>query len=82
MDKITADLCGHVIAAMDTLAKRDAFLEDLWGLFGDIPMDPETERLEEPFLGGVFPAGTHREEVWKWFDERYSKGVAALLYGT
>ena len=26
-----------------------------------------------------FPAGTNREEVWEWFDERYSRGVAKLL---
>ena len=41
-------------------------------------MDPETECIEEPFLG--FPAGTNREELWHWFDKRHSKGVAYLLY--
>ena len=25
--------------------------------------------------------GIHREEIWHWFDERHSKGVAYLLYG-
>ncbi|MBQ9719653.1 MAG: hypothetical protein IJV64_03055 [Oscillospiraceae bacterium] len=62
-----------------TLGQRDALLEKLWAEFTDIPMSPETEHIEEAFLD--FPAGTPREEIWRWFDERYSKGVAHLLYG-
>lgn len=26
--------------------------------------------------------GVGREEIWHWFDERHSKGVVYLLYGT
>lgn len=65
-------------ALMETLAARDARIEDMWNMFGDIPMDPETETMEEDFL--IFPAGTHREEIWRWFDERYSKGVYGLMF--
>lgn len=64
---------------IDTLRERDKILEDLWAKFGDVPMNPETECTEAPFLG--FPAGTFREDIWRWFDERYSKGVASLMYG-
>ena len=64
---------------IDTLRERDKILEDLWTEFGDVPMNPETECMEQSFLG--FPAGTHREDIWHWFDERHSKGVAYLLYG-
>lgn len=60
-----------------TIEAQDALLEELWARFGDIPMDPETETMEEDFLD--FPHGTHREDIWHWFDERYSKGVAHLL---
>ena len=70
----------HMMQNMDTLQKRDAELEQLWGEFADVPMNPETEKMEEPFLH--FPARTDREEIWHWFDERHSKGVAYLLYGT
>lgn len=63
---------------METLEERDAKLEELWKLFGEIPMYPDTECMEDNFLH--FPAGTHREEVWKWFDQRHSKGVGHLLY--
>lgn len=64
---------------MDTLENRDQILAGLWNDFTDVPMDPETECIEESFLG--FAVGTHREEIWHWFDDRHSKGVAFLLYG-
>ena len=64
---------------MPLLSSRDKELEELWAEFADTAMDPETECMDEPFLG--FPAGTHREDIWHWFDERHSKGVAYLLYG-
>lgn len=65
---------------------RDKTLEDLWDKFGDIPMNPETERIERDFCydngNVIFPAGTHREDIWHWFDERYSQGVYYLMYKT
>lgn len=65
---------------IETLWDRDKVLEEMWHQFGDVPMDPETECMEEPFLG--FPAGTDREDIWHWFDERHSKGVVYLLCRT
>lgn len=62
-----------------TIAERDKELESLWADLEDVPMDPTTETIETDFLD--FGAGTHREEIWKWFDERHSKGVYYLLYG-
>ncbi len=67
------------LGEIDTLRERDEALEELWGQFTDISMNPKTECIEEPFLG--FPAGTDREDIWHWFDRRHSKGVAYLLYG-
>ncbi len=64
---------------IETLLDRDEVLEELWEQFGDIPMNPETECIEEKFMG--WGPGIHREEIWHWFDERHSKGVAYLLYG-
>lgn len=66
------------ICEFDTLAERDEELEALWEKFADVPVDPDTEKLEEQYIH--FPAGTGRETVWHWFDERHSKGVAYLLY--
>lgn len=64
---------------IETLRDRDEALEELWAKFGDVPMNPETECIEEPFMG--WGVGVHREEIWHWFDHRHSKGVAYLLYG-
>lgn len=63
----------------ESLKERDQALENMWNEFADVPMNPDTECMEEPFLD--FPAGTRREDIWHWFDERHSKGVAYLLYG-
>ena len=63
---------------METLRERDEKLETLWALLSDVPMDPDTETMEDEFLH--FPEGTSREEIWHWFDRRHSKGVAYLLY--
>ena len=64
---------------MKTLRERDTVLESLWKQFEDIPMNPDTEKTEKTFMD--FPAGTDREDIWHWFDERHSKGVSYLLYG-
>ena len=61
---------------MKTLRERDIELEKLWKQFEDLPIDPDTEKIEEPFLS--FPAGTDREDIWHWFDERHSKGISYL----
>lgn len=46
-------------------------LYSLWESFREIPVatgdgDIQEDGLEEPFLH--FPKGTHREDVWKWFE--------------
>lgn len=58
---------------------RDKALEHLWEQFEDVPMNPGTECIEQPFY--QFQAGTSRYEIWKWFDKQYSKGVATLIDG-
>ena len=63
---------------IEALRNRDEELEEMWRRFGDVPMDPETECIEEQFMG--WGSGTHREEIWHWFDRRHSKGIAYLLY--
>jgi hypothetical protein len=64
---------------MPTLLDRDVWLEWLWSKLEDAPMDPETEKLETDFY--FFKKGTDKEDIWHWFDERYTKGVHYLLYG-
>ncbi|MYM92479.1 hypothetical protein GTP90_01235 [Rugamonas sp. FT81W] len=45
-----------------------------WDRLGDIPVSEGTnevkaDAIEEPFLH--FPAGTHREEIWHWFEAQH-----------
>ena len=63
---------------MNELALDDKKLEFLWEEFGDVLIDDD-ECILDDFLG--FECGTHREAVWHWFDERYSGGVAKLMFG-
>ena len=53
--------------------------EDLWEEFGSVPMNPETEETEEEWNG--FHAGTHREEIWHWFEDTFHVSVAEDLMG-
>lgn len=53
-------------------------IEILWDHFADVPINPETERLDEDFFR--WKQGTDREEIWHWFDQHHSQGVYYLLY--
>ena len=70
-----------MLADMPTLKERDKVLARLWDEFEDVPFD-EDENGEMVLSGDwfIFNAGTVREDIWKWFDERYSTGVASLLH--
>lgn len=56
---------------------KKSFICDLWEIFGDVPMNPDTECIEESWL--FFPIGTHREEIWHWFEETFTLSVAEDL---
>lgn len=66
------------LTEMETLCDRDKALEELWAQLGDVQTDSETECLSESFMG--WDKGTDIEEIWYWFDQRYSNGVAYLMY--
>lgn len=53
-------------------------IRDLWEEFGDVPMNPETECIEEDWRS--FPKGTHRFDVWRWFEREFRISVAELMY--
>lgn len=78
------------IRDMEADLARYNHIKKLWQEFGDIPMDPETECLESEFIpcaiNGTalyrFPSGTHREDIWYWFEEEFNLSVAEyLMYG-
>lgn len=49
----------------------------LWNEFEDIPMNPYREEIEQEWNG--FPKGTHREEIWHWFEKHYNISVTELI---
>ncbi|MCC2255556.1 hypothetical protein LKD70_14220 [Ruminococcus sp. CLA-AA-H200] len=62
-----------------TICYLPGSIKQLWEEFGNVPMDPETECIEEEWHG--FPEGTHREEIWHWFEESFQVSVAKDLMG-
>ena len=42
-------------------------LKKLWNKLGDVPIN-EDEEIDEDFLH--FKKGTHREDIWHWFEEQ------------
>lgn len=53
-------------------------IRKLWQEFGVVPMDPDTECLEEEWHG--FPAETNREDIWHWFEKEFRISVTELMY--
>ncbi|MCD8109982.1 MAG: hypothetical protein LUE14_07775 [Clostridiales bacterium] len=53
--------------------------KELWEELADIPIDSETETIDTDWIG--FPAGTHREDIWHWFEDYYKISVAVDLMG-
>lgn len=51
--------------------------KELWRRFGDIPMHPETEEIEQDWNG--FLKGTFREDIWYWFEDTFNMSVAEDL---
>ena len=51
-------------------------IKRLWKMLGDIPTDT-SECIELPFEH--FPVGTHREEIWHWFEDSFDIAVFDLM---
>lgn len=63
---------------MDKIFNLKRIAKDLWIEFGDIPMNPKTECIVIPWL--IFPAGTPREEIWRWFEDTLDVRVYDLMF--
>lgn len=48
----------------------------LWAKLGDVPIN-SLEEIDEPFED--FPVGTHRGEIWMWFEEHHRAPVYKLM---
>ena len=70
---------GADLADMEEELFQLRHIENLWEKLGRVAIDPETENTEDEFYG--FPAGTHREEIWHWFEAAFDISVAEDLMG-
>ena len=52
-------------------------VKELWYEFEDVPMNPATECIEVDWRH--FKKGTHRYEIWHWFEEQFHVSVAEDL---
>jgi len=77
------DMCFSLVWVKHFMADlKEAYkmgVKELWEEFGDVPMDPETECIESDWRS--FPKGTHREDIWHWFEEEFGIEVHTLMYG-
>lgn len=81
-----ADAARHLVMVRDLFPSRarwgfaepKAIAEALWETLGAVPVHHDgtldDECLAEDWL--IFTAGTHREEVWHWFEEYFDMSVA------
>lgn len=56
-------------------------VQNLWEAFGNVPISEGSGGeviLDEPFLD--FPAGTHREEIWEYFEAVFHLSVHDLMF--
>lgn len=77
---------GHTVNAalyIKDLEQKDIdlFLEIMWRELEDVPVD-ENESGELILVEDWyhFNAGTDRDEIWHWFDDNHSHGVAYLMF--
>lgn len=68
--------------ALNDQSLINSYLEKKWGELDDVPFDdpgPECDLvLAEDWW--AFKVGTEREDIWHYFDQHHSKGVAYLMH--
>lgn len=77
IENINTDWREHDFREEIDLFIKKELAAALWERFGDVPMDPETEEIEQNW--NIFTAGTHREDIWHWFEDTFDVSVAEDL---
>lgn len=57
----------------------DSFLEVLWSEFANVPVDEDGDTIDESFY--IWSKGDDECDIWHWFDDRHSKGLAGGIMG-
>ena len=66
---------------VNTPEEIDIKLEKIWDELEDVLFDEDDDGeliLADDWY--LFAKGTTRTDIWHWFDDRHSKGIAWLLY--
>jgi hypothetical protein len=63
----------------DILYSTDKKIRECWELLGDVPVDDDGNLLDDFYPVPIFPKGTNREDIWRWFDAMYTGGIAQLM---
>lgn len=56
---------------------QDDLVQAVWQTLTDVTIGDD-ECIDQNWF--IFPTGTFREDIWRWFDKKHSKGVAWLMY--
>lgn len=71
---------GGKLVSISSLPEKkltDTEIESIWSSLTDIPVN-EDECLDDDFF--IWQKGSDKyEDVWRWFDQNHSKGVAYLV---
>ena len=81
-EKSTQELIDEVLTNSPARVLTDTEVEGLWNELVDIPFDeadsPSGMVISRDWW--IFKKGTDREDIWRYFDSVYSKGVSNLIY--
>lgn len=72
------NVLARALNEIEPLRVRDGRIESVWESVAGIPIDPEKNVTLAPV--DDWPAGTNLNALIGWFDARYSKGAASLIY--
>lgn len=78
-DTSDAELEAAINLALDkfqSIKWYDPSIRQAWAALEDVPVNGDTECLEQDFLW--FPVGTDKADIWGWFNRNYSRGIRAL----
>jgi len=72
------NILTQALYEIEPLRDRDNTIESIWESVAGIPIDPEKNVTLAPV--DDWPIGTNLTKLIEWFDARYSKGAAPLIY--
>lgn len=79
LDMNYEDLIKERIENIKSTNEKDTFLVALWNEFSNVPVDEDTDTIDDDFY--LWDRGTDKMDIWHWFDNHHSLGLAIGLMG-